>query len=136
MTALSVMRLLPEAGEIISGSVKIGGEDLLLLPESAMRNIRGRRISMIFQEPMLSLNPVLTVADQVGEVLQQHFNLQGIALKERILKILNQVGIPDVPNRMFEYPFQFSGGMKQRVMIAMALAGSPSYLLLMSLLLP
>ena len=129
MTALSVMRLLPEVGEIASGSVYLHDEDLLLLPEAAMRSIRGRRISMIFQEPMLSLNPVMTVAEQIGEVLQRHFSLRGEAAQKRILEILNQVGIPDAPRRMNEYPFQFSGGMKQRMMIAMALAGEPELLI-------
>jgi peptide/nickel transport system ATP-binding protein len=129
MTALSVMRLLPEAGEIASGSVYLHEENLLLLPEAAMRGIRGRRISMIFQEPMLSLNPVMTVAEQIGEVLQRHFGLRGTAAQKRILEILNQVGIPDAARRMSEYPFQFSGGMKQRMMIAMALAGEPELLI-------
>ncbi|SCY45130.1 ABC transporter ATP-binding protein [Nitrosospira sp. Nsp13] len=129
MTALSVMRLLPEAGEIVAGSIRIGEEDLLLLPEAAMRDVRGKRISMIFQEPMLSLNPVMTVADQIGEVLRRHFNLSGMAARERVLEILNQVGIPDAARRMNEYPFQFSGGMKQRMMIAMALAGEPELLI-------
>jgi len=129
MTALSVMRLLPEAGEIIAGSIRIGEEDLLLLPEAVMRGVRGKRISMIFQEPMLSLNPVMTVADQIGEVLKRHFNLRGAAAQERILEILNQVGISDASRRMNEYPFQFSGGMKQRIMIAMALAGEPELLI-------
>ena len=129
MTALSVMRLLPEVGEIASGSVYLHDEDLLLLPEASMRGIRGRRISMIFQEPMLSLNPVMTVAEQIGEVLQRHFSLRGEAAQKRILEILNQVGIPDAPRRMNEYPFQFSGGMKQRMMIAMALAGEPELLI-------
>ena len=129
VTALSIMRLLPEAGEIVAGTVKIGGEDLLLLPETAMRGVRGKRISMIFQEPMLSLNPVLTVAQQIGEVLQRHFNLRGAAAQQRVLELLNQVGIPDAPHRMTEYPFQLSGGMKQRVMIAIALAGEPELLI-------
>ncbi len=129
MTALSVMRLLPEAGEIIAGSIRIGEEDLLLLPETVMRGVRGKRISMIFQEPMLSLNPVMTVADQIGEVLKRHFNLCGVAAQERVLEILNQVGISDPSRRMNEYPFQFSGGMKQRIMIAMALAGEPELLI-------
>ncbi|MCC2681076.1 MAG: Oligopeptide/dipeptide transporter, ATP-binding protein-like protein [Nitrosospira multiformis] len=129
ITALSVMRLLPEAGEIVSGSVCLGGEDLLLLPEAAMRDVRGKRIGMIFQEPMLSLNPVMTVAHQIGEVLQRHFDLRGQAAEKRIVEILDQVGIPDAARRMNEYPFQFSGGMKQRMMIAMALAGEPELLI-------
>ena len=84
----------PEAGEIVAGSIRIDEEDLLLLPETIMRSIRGKRISMIFQEPMLSLNPVMTVADQIGEVLKRHFKLRGAAAQERILEILNQVGYP------------------------------------------
>jgi len=129
MAALSMMRLLPEVGEIVSGSVKFDNEDLLLKSEASMRSIRGKHISMIFQEPMLSLNPVLTVAEQIGEVLKRHLNLHGIALEERIIEILCQVGIPDATRRMAEYPFQFSGGMKQRVMIAMALACEPELLI-------
>ncbi|HEV7928890.1 MAG TPA: ABC transporter ATP-binding protein, partial [Nitrosospira sp.] len=129
MTALSVMRLLPESGEIVGGSVRLGEKDLLLLPEAAMRGVRGKRISMVFQEPMLSLNPVMTVAEQIGEVLRRHFDLRGLAEQQRIVEILNQVGIPDAPRRMHEYPFQFSGGMKQRMMIAMALAGQPELLI-------
>ncbi|MDP1559737.1 MAG: ABC transporter ATP-binding protein [Nitrosomonas sp.] len=129
MTALSIMRLLPDTGEIVAGEIKLGNEDLLLLPEIDMRTIRGKRISMIFQEPMLSLNPVMTIAEQIGEVLQRHFNLRGAAVSARILEILNQVGIPDAARRMNDYPFQFSGGMKQRVMIAIALAGEPELLI-------
>jgi peptide/nickel transport system ATP-binding protein len=129
MTALSVMRLLPEVGEIVRGSAKLGDIDLLLLPEIAMRTLRGKRISMIFQEPMLSLNPVMTVAAQIGEVLHRHFDLEHDAAQKRILEILNLVGIPDAARRMEEYPFQFSGGMKQRIMIAMALAGEPELLI-------
>ncbi len=129
MTALSVMRLLPEAGEIIRGSVRLNGDELLTLPESAMRKVRGNRIGMIFQEPMLSLNPVMTTGAQIGEVLLQHSGLRGAAVQTRILELLQQVGIPDPARRMAEYPFQFSGGMKQRVMIAMALAGRPELLI-------
>jgi len=129
MTALSIMRLLPEAGEIIAGHIRISGNDMLQLPESEMRKIRGKRISMIFQEPMLSLNPVLTIAEQINEVLEQHLNLSHKAAQTRILELLEQVGIPDALRRMHEYPFQFSGGMKQRAMIAMALAGEPELLI-------
>jgi peptide/nickel transport system ATP-binding protein len=129
MAALSMMRLLPEAGEIVSGSVKLDREDLLLKSEASMRSIRGKQISMIFQEPMLSLNPVLTVAEQIGEVLKRHLGLHGIALQKHIIEILCQVGIPDATRRMAEYPFQFSGGMKQRIMIAMALACEPELLI-------
>jgi peptide/nickel transport system ATP-binding protein len=129
MTALSIMRLLPDVGEIVAGQIKINDIDVLQLPEKEMRKIRGKHISMIFQEPMLSLNPVMTIAEQIYEVLQQHLNLSRPAAQARILELLEQVGIPDAPRRMHEYPFQFSGGMKQRVMIAMALAGEPELLI-------
>ncbi len=129
MTALSIMRLLPDVGEIVAGRIRINGTDLLQLPETEMRKIRGKRISMIFQEPMLSLNPVLTIAEQIGEVLKQHLQLSDKAAQARIQELLEQVGIPDAPRRMHDYPFQFSGGMKQRAMIAMALAGEPELLI-------
>ncbi|SFE52027.1 ABC transporter ATP-binding protein [Nitrosomonas sp. Nm166] len=129
MTALSIMRLLPDVGEIVAGQIRINGIDLLQLPETEMRKIRGKRISMIFQEPMLSLNPVLTIAEQIEEALKQHLNLPHQAMQARIQELLQQVGIPDAPRRMHEYPFQFSGGMKQRAMIAMALAGEPELLI-------
>ncbi|GJL74928.1 ABC transporter ATP-binding protein [Nitrosomonas sp.] len=128
MTALSIMRLLPDSGEILTGAIKLNGVDILQLPETSMRRIRGKLISMIFQEPMLSLNPVMTIAEQINEVLKQHFKLDNKTAQNRILELLNQVGIPDASRRMHEYSFQFSGGMKQRAMIAMALAGHPELL--------
>lgn len=130
VTALSVMRLVPEpAGRIISGSIKLDGEELLAIPEVAMRDIRGSRIAMIFQEPMTSLNPVLTVGKQIGESLALHLGLQGEAKDKRIVELLDQVGIPDPERRAKEFPHQLSGGMKQRVMIAMALACEPELLI-------
>ena len=129
MTALSIMRLLPHGGRILAGSVKLDGQELLALPESAMRQVRGGRIAMIFQEPQTSLNPVLTVASQIGESLQQHTPLRGEQRRARIVELLNAVGIPDPERRLDEYPHQLSGGMKQRVMIAMALAGEPDLLI-------
>jgi peptide/nickel transport system ATP-binding protein len=129
VTALSIMRLLPDAGRIVSGEVRLEGQNLLALPEIAMRTVRGRRIAMIFQEPALSLNPVLTVGEQIAEVLYRHGNLRGDEAKKRILELLDAVGIPDAARHYREYPFQLSGGMKQRVMIAIALAGEPDLLI-------
>ncbi|MDR4513215.1 ABC transporter ATP-binding protein [Nitrosomonas sp.] len=129
MTALSIMRLLPDTGEIQAGAVRLNGNDVLQLPEASMRRIRGKLVSMIFQEPMLSLNPVMTIADQIDEVLKQHLKLKNDAAEHRIMELLEQVGIPDARRRMHEYSFQFSGGMKQRAMIAMALAGQPELLI-------
>ncbi|TAK72494.1 MAG: ABC transporter ATP-binding protein [Betaproteobacteria bacterium] len=129
MTALSLLRLLPEAGQVVGGSVLLGGEDLLRLPEAAMRGVRGRRIAMIFQEPATSLNPVLTVGMQIAEVLQRHTALRGEAARKRMLELLDAVGIPDPGRRLDEYSFQLSGGLKQRVMIAVALAAGPDLLI-------
>ena len=130
MTALSVMQLVPtQAGRMISGEVLLDGQDLLKLPEVKMRDYRGNRIAMIFQEPMTSLNPVLTIGEQIGETVRRHKGLKGQAERNRVLELLNNVGIPDPYQRINEYPHQLSGGMKQRVMIAIALAGEPDLLI-------
>ncbi|MDJ0863302.1 MAG: ABC transporter ATP-binding protein, partial [Gammaproteobacteria bacterium] len=129
MTALSVMRLLPAAGRIVSGSVRLDGQDLLGLAEMAMRRVRGGRLAMIFQEPQSCLNPVLSVGDQISESLRSHQGLKGSRARARCLELLDAVGIPDPVRRLGEYPHQLSGGMKQRVMIAIALAGEPDLLI-------
>jgi len=130
MTALALLRLLPKpAGEIVGGSIQLAGEELLGLTERNMRAVRGGRIAMIFQEPMTSLNPVMTVGAQIAESVEQHKQLRGEPLRRRVLELLNAVGIPDVERRYQEYPHQLSGGMKQRVMIAIALAGDPDLLI-------
>ncbi len=129
MTALSLMRLLPETGRIVSGTVELAGTDLLALPEAAMRTVRGRRIAMIFQEPATSLNPVLTIGQQIAEVLERHTELRGAQLRARVAELLDSVGVPDAARRAGEYPFQLSGGLKQRAMIAMAIAGNPDLLI-------
>jgi peptide/nickel transport system ATP-binding protein len=129
MTALSVARLLPDNGRIVSGTVRLRGTDLLGLAEARMREVRGRRIGMIFQEPGTSLNPVLTVGSQIAEVIQRHTPLRGDDVFRRSVELLDAVGIPDAKRRLGEYPFQLSGGMKQRVMIAGALACEPELLI-------
>ena len=129
ITALSIMRLLPDAGRVVSGEVRMDGADLLTLPETAMRGVRGRRMAMIFQEPGTSLNPVMTVGAQIVEVLERHTDLRGEAAHGRALELLESVGIPDSRRRLDEYPFQMSGGMKQRAMIAIALACNPALLI-------
>jgi peptide/nickel transport system ATP-binding protein len=129
MTALSIMRLLPDAGDIVAGRVELEGENLLALSEARMRDVRGRRVAMIFQEPGLSLNPVMTIGDQIAESVRRHTALTGAEAGERVLELLTAVRMPDVRRRAAEYPFQMSGGMKQRVMIAMALACDPALLI-------
>ena len=130
MTALAMMRLIPTPpGRITSGRVVLDGKDLLSLDEPAMRHYRGNRISMIFQEPMTSLNPAYTVGDQIGEAVRLHQGLDRKAATEAAIGMLEAVGIPAARARVHDYPHQFSGGMRQRVMIAMALACKPDVLI-------
>jgi len=130
VTALSIMRLIPDPpGKIVKGEIYFSGTDVLTLSEAEMRKIRGRSISMIFQEPMTSLNPVFQIGDQISEVLRLHEGLSRKEAWDRSIEMLRQVGIPSPERRVKEYPHQLSGGMRQRAMIAMALACSPKLMI-------
>ena len=128
MTALALMRLLPDSGTVTAGDITLDGTDLLGLPEAQMRAVRGGRIGMIFQEPGTSLNPVLTVGRQMVEAIVTHTALRGAAARAKAIDWLHRVGIPEPARRFDDYPFRMSGGQKQRVMIAMTLAAEPDYL--------
>jgi peptide/nickel transport system ATP-binding protein len=128
VTAMSIVRLLPPSARI-DGRVLFDGTDLLAQPEAALRGVRGRAISYVFQEPMTSLNPVFTVGRQVGEVLRRHLGLSRSQARRRTIELLDLVGIPAPERRVDEYPHQLSGGMRQRVMIAMAVACDPKVLI-------
>jgi peptide/nickel transport system ATP-binding protein len=129
LTSLALLQLVPSPGKIESGSViRLGDTDVLALKGEALRRIRGRRIGMIFQDPMTSLNPVFTVGDQIAEGILAHFKMSRAAARARALELLQEVGIPDPAERLKAYPHQLSGGMRQRVMIAIALAAEPEIL--------
>jgi peptide/nickel transport system ATP-binding protein len=128
VTAMSLLRLLPPSAEI-SGSARFGGHDLLRVSDARLRRIRGKEISFVFQEPMTSLNPVFTVGRQIGEVLRTHLGLSRAAARARAIELLELVRIPAARRRLAEYPHQLSGGMRQRVMIAMAVACDPKILI-------
>ncbi len=130
MTALSLLRLVPNPpGRIVAGSIKIDGKDLVTLDEAEMRDIRGNEISMIFQEPMTSLNPVMTIGNQISETIRLHEDVSKSAAMEKAIAMLRMVRIPEPVQRAKEYPHQLSGGMRQRAMIAMALSCNPRVLI-------
>ena len=129
VSALSIMRLIQRPGRTVSGEVNFAGQDLLALDDTEMRRIRGKDMAMIFQEPMTSLNPVLTIGKQLTEALMLHLGLEQSAADDRAGDLLEKVGIPEGRGRLRDYPHQFSGGMRQRVMIAMALSCDPKMLI-------
>jgi oligopeptide/dipeptide ABC transporter ATP-binding protein len=130
LTSLALLRLIPPPGRIDDGScVTLDGSDILALKPDALRKVRGRRIAMIFQDPMTSLNPVFRIGDQITEVIHAHFTVSKAEAREQAVALLQEVGIPDPAERLRAYPHQLSGGMRQRVMIAIALAGQPELLI-------
>jgi oligopeptide/dipeptide ABC transporter ATP-binding protein len=129
VTALGLLGILPRAGKVVDGSAMFEGRDLVHLSDRQLRRVRGREIAMVFQDPMTSLNPVLTIGRQITEALETHFGMKGKAAQRRAAELLDRVGIPAADKRVRDYPHQFSGGMRQRAMIAMALACRPKLLI-------
>jgi len=130
MTGLSLLRIVPKPyGHIVGGEIRLDGRDLLKLSEAAMRQVRGNEVAMIFQEPMTSLNPVLTIGDQIVEAIHTHRDVGKAEARRRAVELLDQVGIPDAGRRLDDYPHRLSGGMRQRAMIAMAISCKPKLLI-------
>jgi oligopeptide/dipeptide ABC transporter ATP-binding protein len=129
VTALSVMGLVQSPGRVVSGSIRFDGRDLTTMPEKELEDVRGKQISMIFQDPMTSLNPTLTIGTQIMETLRRHLGLSKADARKRAIELLEEVHIPDAARRVKDYPHRFSGGMRQRVMIAIALSCNPKLLI-------